>query len=198
MSDLEYELSHLTTPNVGTRLLGATISRRLDDGTVLDCRIVETEAYDETDKASHSYRGVTKRNQVMFGPAGRAYVYQIYGLYYCLNVVCGVSNKGNAVLIRAVEPLNLLKKATHPASDIVKQDVGQFNGPAKLCRSLAIDLRLNGHDLSKWPLKLTLNDQLSINEIIFTQRIGLKDEDPLSVLRTYIKDNSYVSKIVKI
>ncbi len=93
-------------------------------------RIVEVEAYTQDDPASHSYRGRTKRNEVMFGPPGRLYVYFVYGMHHCANVVTGPAGDGQAVLIRAV------------TCDGV--DPQRTNGPAKLCRHFGIDMSFNG------------------------------------------------------
>src|ERR1700722_3195787 len=89
---------------VAPRLLGCLITRIID-GQELTGIIVETEAYDQTDVASHSYRGITPRTEVMFGPPGFAYVYFTYGMHYCMNVVVGEKGYGAAVLIRAIEPI---------------------------------------------------------------------------------------------
>jgi DNA-3-methyladenine glycosylase len=93
-------------------------------------RIVEVEAYSSDDPAAHTFRGRTKRNDVMFGPAGHLYVYFIYGMHYCVNIVTGSRGDGQAVLIRAVICDGVDPRLT--------------NGPAKLCRYLGIDMSLNG------------------------------------------------------
>ena len=93
-------------------------------------RISEVEAYTQDDPASHSVRGRTKRNEVMFGPPGHLYVYFVYGMHYCVNIVTGCEGDGQAVLIRAVTCDGLDPRLT--------------NGPAKLCRQLGIDMSMNG------------------------------------------------------
>ena len=104
------------------------------EGKRLVGRIVETEAYmGPQDLAAHSARGRTKRNDVMFGPPGRVYVYFIYGFWYCLNVVTEKEGVPHAVLIRAIEPVKGIKDKTW--------------GPGLLCRALGIDRKLNGEDL---------------------------------------------------
>jgi DNA-3-methyladenine glycosylase len=93
-------------------------------------RIVEVEAYTQDDPASHCFRGRTKRNEVMFGPAGHLYVYFVYGMHYCVNIVTGWEGNGQAVLLRAVICDGIDPRLT--------------NGPAKLCRVLGIDMAMNG------------------------------------------------------
>jgi DNA-3-methyladenine glycosylase len=107
-------------------------------------RITEVEAYREDDPASHTFRGRTKRNAVMFGPAGHLYVYFTYGMHYCANVVTGVEGSGAAVLIRAVEPLAGIELMLERRSGRRR---ALADGPAKLCQAFGIDGSANGLDL---------------------------------------------------
>jgi DNA-3-methyladenine glycosylase len=175
---------------VAPLLLGAVLERTLGRRT-LRARIVETEAYDQTDVASHSYRGQTPRTAVMFGPAGYLYVYFTYGMHYCCNVVVGPAGHGAAVLIRAVEPLE-------GEADMALRRHGQAgppltNGPAKLCQALAIDRALSGHDLRRPPLRLIPGSPAEPAAIVQTTRIGLSHGKDVP-WRFYLRDNPYVSK----
>lgn len=171
------------------RLLGCILERTLD-GQVVRGRIVETEAYDQTDVASHSYKGETPRTQVMFGRPGHLYVYFTYGMHYCCNIVVGPPGHGAAVLIRALEPL-----AGEPimARNRGRGGIDVSNGPAKLCQALVIDKRLNGHDLRQAPLRLTKQAAVPPDDIVQTTRIGISraQDQPW---RFYITHNAYVSK----
>lgn len=174
---------------VARRLLGSILEREID-GKIVRVKIVETEAYDQTDAASHSYNGRTPRVETMFGPAGHAYVYFTYGMHYCCNIVAGEAGFGAGALIRAVEPLMY--------SDIMearrkgRTGIELTNGPAKLCQALDIDKRLNGHDLHDLPLRLYIEPAIPANEVIVTTRIGIsKAKD--AHWRFYIKNNPYVS-----
>lgn len=171
------------------RLLGAILEREID-GEVVRARIVETEAYDQTDAASHSYKGRTPRTDIMFGPAGFLYVYFTYGMHYCCNVVTGKDGEGSAVLIRAVEPLE--------GKDILERRRGKVgtevtNGPAKLCQALDITKDLNGHDLTKAPLCLSMQQEISDHMIAATARIGISEAKDVP-WRFFITDNPYVSR----
>lgn len=176
---------------VAARLLGCELVRVLPDGRRLRGRIVETEAYEQSDEASHSYKGKTARTAVMFGPAGRLYVYFIYGLHYCCNIVSGPEGYGAAVLVRAVEPLE--------GADYMRQSrggrAGQIaNGPAKVCQAMNITLGDNGADLlSNGPLQLVIRPELDASLVGRTTRIGItKARDVVG--RFYIKGNSSVSR----
>jgi DNA-3-methyladenine glycosylase len=168
-------------------LLGCIVERTIDSQKIL-VRIVETEAYDQTDIASHSYRGRTERTKVMFGPAGRLYVYFTYGMHYCCNIVVGPSGYGAAVLVRAVEPLSNSRLLEQNRG---KKGIQATNGPAKLCQALKIDMRHNGHDLAKQPLRL-LPHEPPPTSIVQTARIGISQGKDMR-WRFYIKNNPYVS-----
>ncbi len=181
------------TEEIARMLLGHYLCRETDEGLVSGM-IVETEAYlSEKDDACHASRGKTKRNAAMFGPAGRAYIYFIYGSYHCFNVVTGPEGTGEAVLIRAVEPLKGLQIMQERRKRAFRFE-NLVNGPGKLCQAFAIDRSLDGHNLSEKPLYLLENraicDQI---EVIATPRIGIsKAEDKL--LRFIIRGSKYLSR----
>jgi len=175
---------------VAKRLLGCVIVREIDGVRVVG-RIVETEAYHQTDAASHSYRGRTPRTDVMFGPAGHLYVYFTYGMHYCMNVVTGVAGEGSAVLIRAIEPLEglgVMRQNRHN-----RPDIELTNGPAKVCQAFAVDKTLNGHDLRQPPLLLVLQPPIDETTITQTTRIGISQAVEMP-WRFYIANNPFVSK----
>jgi DNA-3-methyladenine glycosylase len=183
-------LSKLSAPEAAKRLLGAVLEREVN-GQVVKVRIVETEAYDETDAASHSYKGRTQRTDVMFGPVGSLYVYFTYGMHYCCNIVVGEEGYGAAVLVRAVEPLT--GEATLKENRKGKTGVELTNGPAKLCQALGIDKRLNGHNLKNEPLVLHMMPAITDENIVTTERIGISLAKEVK-WRFYIKNNAYVSR----
>lgn len=179
-----------TAAAAAPRLLGCLLVREID-GHSLVGRIVETEAYDQTDAASHSYKGRTPRTDVMFGPAGYLYVYFTYGMHYCMNIVCGPEGMGAAVLIRAVEPLE--------GADIMsvnrggRRGVEATNGPAKVCQAFMIDKQWNGHDLSREPFQLIEQPALAAKDIVQTTRVGITQAADVP-WRFYVRHNPYVSK----
>ncbi len=135
---------------VARRLIGVTL---LVDG--VGGRIVETEAYDQADAASHTFGGPTARNAAMFGPPGCAYVYRSYGLHWCLNTVCREAGHGAGVLLRALEPTHGLDamRARRGLQDA--EDARLLcAGPGRLAQALGIDARLNGQSLAQAPFQL--------------------------------------------
>lgn len=186
------DMSFLNLPSLEAAplLLGWVLERQLD-GKILRAKIVEVEAYDQGDEASHSYKPMTARTEVMFGPPGRLYVYFTYGMYYCANIVTDKTGYGSGVLIRAVKPLE--------GEDIMSRNRGGkegkilTNGPGKLTQALGIDFNLRGHNLKNEPLKLIKGDTLAPEDVITTTRIGIsKAQHELN--RFYLKDNQYVSR----
>ena len=130
---------------VAPELLGHVLARRLPDGSVLRARIVETEAYEQDDPASHAYRGLTPRVRVMFGPPGHLYVYFTYGMHHCMNVVTGPNGTASAVLLRAAQPLEgmdhmSIRRGTDRVLDLCR-------GPARLAQAFDVDGSLDGADL---------------------------------------------------
>lgn len=161
-------------------LLGQVLVRVLDDGTRLAGRIVETEAYlGVEDKAAHSYGGRhTARNAAMWGPAGHAYVYFIYGMHYCANVVARRAGDPQAVLLRALEPLEGLdvmrsqRAGRIPAARLKPRDL--CSGPARLCQALAIDRALDHADLVTGEhLFIERGRRVPSNRIVASPRVGI-------------------------
>jgi DNA-3-methyladenine glycosylase len=175
---------------VAPRLLGCILEREID-GQILRARIVETEAYDLSDAASHSYRGRTPRTAVMFGDPGVLYVYFTYGMHYCCNIVTGPAGHGAAVLLRAVEPLAGLESMAERRHGRTGKEL--TNGPAKLCQAFGIDRSLNGQDLQQPPLKLIVQEPIATSQIIQTTRIGISQAKDVP-WRFYIRGNEFVSK----
>ena len=146
-------------------------------------RIVEVEAYlGPHDLAAHSARGLTQRTRVMFGPPGYAYVYLIYGMHWCMNVVTQAEGKASAVLLRAVEP--------------VKNIEGRTQGPALLTKAMGIDGRLNGHDLLSDGLFVRRPRDHEPARIVKRPRIGVDYAGHWArrLLRFYEKGNPFVSR----
>jgi DNA-3-methyladenine glycosylase len=184
-----FKLLQAPVEEVARRLIGCYLEREID-GWTLKLRIVEIEAYDQTDAASHSYKGRTQRTGVMFGPAGHLYVYFTYGMHYCCNIVVGESGYGAAVLIRALEPLGDIELLERRRG---KKGIEVTNGPAKICQALGIDKRMNGHDLHQPPLRLIINPPVAATDIVVSSRIGISQAKDIP-WRFYLKGNPYVSK----
>lgn len=170
------------TITVAKELLGKYLVRTGDHIPMVG-KIVEVEAYlGPTDLAAHSSKGMTKRTKIMFGPPGYAYVYLIYGIYNCFNIVTEAEGSGTAVLIRALEPVLNIRNRTQ--------------GPGLLCLAMDITCALNGSDLLDDTLFIANPLTPAQFEIIERPRIGVSyaKEWADKPLRFYIKDNLYVSK----
>jgi DNA-3-methyladenine glycosylase len=152
------------SPQVARRLIGMTL---LVDG--VGGIIVETEAYDREDPASHSFSGPTPRNEVMFGPPGRAYVYLSYGIHWCLNFVCREAGHGAGVLIRALEPTRGIPRMMERRH---QQDVRMLcAGPGRLGQALGITRALNGRRVDRLPFSLT--SATAQAQVVCGPRIGI-------------------------
>jgi len=158
---------------VAPELLGRVLVRVLPDGTRLAARLVEVEAYEQGDPASHSYPGrPTRRTEVMFGAPGRMYVYFTYGMHFCSNVVTGPDGYGSAVLLRAAEPLDGLEAmAANRGTDGLRL---LCSGPARLTQALAIGREDNGTDLVKDPgLFLLAGSAVGPRTVARSTRVGV-------------------------
>lgn len=195
MGQLKRDFYERDTLTVARELLGKRLVRVVE-GKRLSGLIVEVEAYiGEEDQASHASCGPTPRNEVMYGLPGYAYVYFIYGMHHCFNVVTEEKGFPAAVLVRALKPtegLDLMRRNRPgcPNGELT-------NGPAKLCQALAIDGALNGADLCTGEeLFVEEGRAVADEEIATTTRIGIRgDEGARSVpWRFYIRENEFVSQ----
>jgi DNA-3-methyladenine glycosylase len=176
---------------VARDLLGRLLGRRLPEGLVAG-RIVECEAYEEGDPASHSFRGLTERTAVMFGPAGHLYVYFTYGMHFCMNVVTGRDGEGSAVLLRAVEPVQGI--------DVMRDRRGVSEvrrlcaGPGRLTQAYGVTRAENGLDLvSGGDLVVGVGDPIGEAALRTGPRVGISVavEKPW---RFYVAGSPFVSR----
>ena len=198
-------------------LLGCTLTRTISlngEKHKLVARIVETEAYDQDDPASHAFGGPSERNAAMFGPAGHLYVYVSYGMHHCCNVVCGPKDFGSGCLVRAVEPLEGVEmmRELREAGRVGKAHAGRAdkeqaerarkhplklrdltNGPGKVCAALGIDKELYGHDLTVEPLVLDFAPLLPGDTIGCSPRVGIS-KNTNAQKRFFIEGNTFVSR----
>lgn len=196
------------TVSVARDLLGKLIVVPDEKGRRVSGMIVETEAYLGTiDRAAHSYRGRrTPRNEVTYGRGGHVYVFFIYGMYYQLNIVCGVVASPHVVLIRAVEPVegveimrdrrNRKKSGARTSMSIPIADKNLTSGPGKLCIAFAIERGLNGEDLLGDKIWLEEYRSLRSDEVAVGKRIGIDyaGEDAHQPWRFWVDGNGYVSR----
>ena len=189
---------------VAPRLLGKLLALRTWSGTLAG-RIVEVEAYLgphnlQPDPAAHSHRGPTPRNQVLFGPAGHAYVYAIYGRYYCMNITCEVEGSAGCILLRALDPvLGIPQMAQRRGIAIEGLSARELarrltSGPSRLCQALGLTRPLhNGLDLTRPNSTLQVRDDgFTTAEVLVTARIGITHAADLP-LRFAIPDHAAVS-----
>lgn len=151
-------------------LIGYRLYVREADGSLTGGMIIETEAYTAEDAASHSYRGETPRNKVMFGAGGYIYVYFTYGMHWCMNIVTGLQGSGEAVLIRGIVPeknIELIRERRK-----VKGDADLTNGPAKLCQALGVTGADNGARIGAE--RFVLSAPVAMVKVKRTERIGIK------------------------
>jgi len=170
------------TKLVARELLGKWLVHQTGGGRRIG-KIVETEAYlGEHDLAAHSSKGLTTRTKTMFGPPGYAYVYFIYGMYHCMNVVTEREGQAAAVLLRALEPVEHL--------------AGRSCGPGLLCRAMQIDRRLNGHDLLSNDFFIAAPESAERITVVKRPRIGVDYARHWAkrLLRFYVKGNPFVSQ----
>lgn len=181
---------------VAKELLGKIFIRKIGQ-LIFAGKIVEVEAYDTGDEASHSFNGISDRNRVMFENGGLLYVYFIYGVHYCCNVVTGKDDHGAAVLIRAIEPLNhlelLAKNRFNKITMNEKEKINLTNGPAKICQAFQIGKSDNGTSLIADDIYILDTPKIKEDQIIQTTRIGISRSKELP-WRFYIKDNKFVSQ----
>jgi DNA-3-methyladenine glycosylase len=195
---LEWSFYERDTLTVAQDLLGCILVHQLPEGTTSG-KIVETEAYLGTkDKAAHSYGGRhTPRMDPLYKRGGYAYIYQLHGYNYCINVVTEKKDLARAVLIRALEPVDGLElMAKRRRLDISSGKLKNLtNGPSKLCQALAIDTSLNGIDLGGDEVFISAGEDLK-EEIAATPRINIDyaEEDKYNPWRFLIKGNDFVSR----
>lgn len=182
MQKLPRQFYDRDTTLVARELLGKLLVHQAG-GVIRVGKIVETEAYlGEHDLAAHSSKGRTRRTEIMFGPPGYAYVYFIYGMYHCVNVVTERAGHASAVLLRAVEPVKNLE--------------GRTCGPGLLCRAMKIDKALNGHDLLSDDFFIAAPETVEKIAIAKGPRIGVDYAKHWAKrhLRFYLKGNPHVSR----
>lgn len=202
MKKLPRELYEGDTLDVSKRLLGKYIAHNVEDRELV-CKIVEVEAYKGPhDKAAHSYNNRrTERVEVMYGPPGYAYIFSIYGMYNCMNVVTAEVDTPNAILIRAAEPVAgleqmALNRYDKKLSDLNKRSIiNMTNGPGKLCKAMKIDKSNYGDDLCGDRLYILEDEKKEEFEICSSPRINIDyaEEAIHYPWRYFIKNNPYVS-----
>jgi len=181
------------TEIVARELLGAVLECRTPEG-IVSGRIVETEAYvGEHDLACHAAAGRTTRTEPLYGAPGIAYVYFIYGMYWCFNAVTRAEGEPGAVLVRALEPLAGIELMRARRRLRRRGDIELTNGPGKLCQALGIDGRCNRLTLGEPPLRIIPGIDVPRDAVTVTPRIGISRSADW-MLRWFVSDNPFVSK----
>ena len=198
------EFFNRDTLTVAEELLGKIIVRNID-GITYKARIVETEAYlGINDRAAHTFEGKkTKRNKIMYEDAGTIYVYQTYGIHYLMNFVTLDEDSPEAVLIRAIEPMNQLDNISLNRFGKIYKELTNYqkknltNGPGKLTKALKINKKLNGSNL--FTNNIYLEERYNDINIVIDKRIGIDySKEAIDYpYRFYIKDNAHVSVLKK-
>ena len=190
-ASLPYAFYDRPTEIVSRELLGAVLECTTSEGVTRGV-IIETEAYlGPDDPACHAVAGITSRTEYLFGPPGRAYVYLIYGMYWCFNAVTRERGHGSAVLVRAVSPTDGvdLMRRRRPK---VKRDRDLTNGPGKLCLAMGIVGSMSGTSLRTGPIVIRAGSAVADVDVVVTPRIGITRaaEWPL---RYFVRDDPHVS-----
>ncbi len=200
MSRLPRSFFARDTRLVARDLLGMRLVRVLENGSRLSGIIVETEAYRPGDAAAHAYRGQTARNTPMFMQPGVAYVYFIYGMHYCFNVVTESAGVPAAVLVRALEPAQGLEimRSNRARPDHAPADRDLCRGPARLCQALAIDRAFSGYDMLQAGSRLFIERgrRIADDKVRVSPRIGVKGDEVARAVewRWLIADSPFVSR----
>jgi DNA-3-methyladenine glycosylase len=185
---------------VAPRLLGHYLVRKSGSGSIGGV-IVETEAYIQGDPACHAYVGLTNRTRTMFGPPGHAYIYIIYGVYWCFNTVCCREGVAEAVLVRAIEPIWGIEQMQ--ASRSKSERLHLASGPGKLCKALGLDRNQDGADLTDPNSAIWVAENPEASRYVAQQgglftttRVGITKAADWP-LRFYLKNSPFVSRRVR-
>ena len=182
-------------PALAKQLLGKGLFTRID-GRITGGMIVETEAYSHREKGCHAFKGMTKRNEIMFADGGVAYVYLCYGIHEMFNVVTNVKGKADAILIRALEPIEGIEVMKERMKTDSQRRI--TSGPGKVTKAMGIDRSLNGSELNGNEIWIgDLDNKILPRTIVSGKRIGIDyaGEDALLPWRFFLKNNVWVSKL---
>ena len=197
MQRLKKEFFQRSALEVARDILGKYLVREFSRGKAI-LKIVEAEAYlGKEDAASHSYRGkVTARNKVMYKEGGVFYIYKIYGMYYCLNVVANKKDIPEAVFIRAAEPLAGIKIMQMNRGLRAENLKSLSNGPGKLSQALKLDVGFYGRSVENKEFYFLKGEKVPFSDIVQAPRVNVDyaAEDKYLPYRFYIKDNRFVSR----